>query len=45
MPANDRRTREQLDAGAEMGAARRVEFYNQAINVVVNMINSDVIKP
>ncbi len=45
VPANDRRTREQLDAGAEMGAARRVEFYNQAINLVVNMINSDLIKP
>lgn len=45
VPANDRRTREQLDAGAEMGVARRVEYYNQIVNLVVGWLSNDVVKP
>jgi hypothetical protein len=45
VPANDRKTREQLDAGAEMGVARRVEYYNQVVNVIVGWLSNDVVKP
>ncbi len=45
VPANDRKTREQLDAGAEMGVARRVEYYNQVVNVIVGWLSNDLVKP
>lgn len=45
VPANDRKTREELDAGAEMGVARRVEYYNQVVNVIVGWLSNDLVKP
>jgi len=42
---NDRKSREQLDGGAEMGVARRVKFYNQAIDVIANQIVLGDLKP
>jgi len=43
--ASDRKAREQFDAGAEMGVARRVEFYNQVVNTVAEWISSGALKP
>ena len=45
VPANDRKTREQLDAGAEIGVVRRVNLYNQAVNTIADWINSGLVKP
>ena len=43
--ANDRKTREQFDAGAEMGVIRRVELYNKVIDITANKIISGELKP
>jgi hypothetical protein len=45
VPANDRKTRGELDAGAEMGVARRVEYYNQVVNLIVGWLSNDLVKP
>jgi hypothetical protein len=45
VPASDRKAREQFDSGAEMGVARRVEFYNQVVNTVAEWISSGALKP
>ena len=45
VPANDRKTRGELDAGAEVGVARRVEYYNQVVNRIADWLSNDMVKP